>query len=313
MANTQLPDLTELTTVASGDKLYIVDSSDTTDSSAGTSKFIQRSNLVSGLAESGSNSSITSITGLTTALTVAQGGTGAKTLTGILKGAGTAAFTAVTAPSGALVGTTDTQTLTNKTLTAPVMTTPTLGVATATTVNKVTITAPATASTLTIAQGSSLITAGAYATTLTATATTGVTLPTTGTLSTLAGSEVFTNKTLTKPVINGTNPTGAAYTPATGAQTVALDCAANNLHIVTGHADGTAITFTVANATNNQPFIVSILQGAVVSTITAWFATVRWAGGSAPTLTATVSKRDTFGFIRTGANTYDGFVVGQNA
>jgi len=126
-------------------------------------------------------------------------------------------------------------------------------------------------------------------------------------------AQTLTNKTLTKPVINGTNPTGATYTPATGAQTVALDCAANNMHIVTGHASGTAITFTVANVTNNQPFIVSILQGAVVSTITAWFATIRWAGGSAPTLTATVAKRDTFGFIRTGANTYDGFVIGQGA
>ena len=84
------------------------------------------------------------------------------------------------------------------------------------------------------------------------------------------------------------------------------------MHIVTGHADGTAITFTVANVTNNQPFIVSILQGAVVSTITAWFATIRWADGSTPTLTATVGKRDTFGFIRTGANTYDGFIIGQN-
>src|ERR1035437_1420004 len=100
-------------------------------------------------------------------------------------------------------------------------------------------------------------------------------------------------------------PTGATYTPATGAQTVALDCATNNMHIVTGHASGTAITFTVANAANNQPFVVSILQGAVVSTISGWFATVRWAGGSAPTLTATINKRDTFGFIRTGASTYD--------
>jgi len=125
-------------------------------------------------------------------------------------------------------------------------------------------------------------------------------------------TQTLANKTLTKPVINGTNPTGATYTPDSGAQVVALDCAANNMHIVTGHADGTAITFTVANATNNQPFIVSILQGAVVSTIAAWFDTVRWPGGVTPTLTATVGKRDTFGFIRTGANTYDGFIVGQN-
>jgi hypothetical protein len=51
------------------------------------------------------------------AVTVGQGGTGAVTLTGILKGNGTSAFTAVTAPTGAIVGTTDTQSLTNKTIT----------------------------------------------------------------------------------------------------------------------------------------------------------------------------------------------------
>lgn len=57
-----------------------------------------------------------SITGITD-LVVADGGTGASTLTGILKGNGTSAFTAVTAPSGAIVGDTDTQTLTNKAVT----------------------------------------------------------------------------------------------------------------------------------------------------------------------------------------------------
>lgn len=56
---------------------------------------------------------------VTGALPVAHGGSGATTLTGVIIGNGTSAFTAVTAPSGAIVGTTDSQTLTNKIITAP--------------------------------------------------------------------------------------------------------------------------------------------------------------------------------------------------
>ena len=61
----------------------------------GTTAALGRSGL--GAAASGANSDITSITGLTTALTVAQGGTGVATISGLIKGSGTSAFTAATA------------------------------------------------------------------------------------------------------------------------------------------------------------------------------------------------------------------------
>lgn len=102
------------------------------------------------------------------------------------------------------------------------------------------------------------------------------------------------------------------YAPGSWAQGVAIDCATSNIHEVTGNAAWTAITFTVSWAINSQVFIVSILQGAVVSTISGWFATVRWAWGVTPTLTAVAGKRDTFAFKRTWANTYDWFIVWQN-
>jgi len=67
-------------------------------------------------------------------------------------------------------------------ITSPTFVTPTLGVATATSVNKVAITAPASSATLTLANGSTLVTVGAFSTTVTATNTTAVTLPTSGTI-----------------------------------------------------------------------------------------------------------------------------------
>ena len=259
------------------------------------------------------------------------GATTPTTTNKILYGSATGTSAWATPDTAGIVDKTTAQTLTNKTLTSPVLTTPQINDTSANHqyilgVSELaadrTVTLPLLAGndefvfkdftqTLTLKTLTTPIIASLYQD---AGKTKLMTVPdtTSDTLVTLAATQALTNKTLTKPVINGTNPTGATYTPATGAQTVALDCVANNLHIVTGHADGTAITFTVANATNNQPFIVSILQGAVVSTITAWFATCRWSGGTTPTLTATVGKRDTFGFIRTGANTYDAFVIGQN-
>lgn len=58
---------------------------------------------------------------LANALAVSYGGTGAATLTGLVVGNGTSAMTTVTAPSGTVVGTTDTQTLTNKRVTPRVV------------------------------------------------------------------------------------------------------------------------------------------------------------------------------------------------
>lgn len=65
-------------------------------------------------------SSLIPSTNLATAsgtLPASNGGTGVATLTGLVVGNGTSPFTSLTAPSGDIVGTTDTQTLSAKTLT----------------------------------------------------------------------------------------------------------------------------------------------------------------------------------------------------
>jgi hypothetical protein len=93
---------------------------------AGTAGYVLKSN--GSAAPSWSQVNISSET--TGTLPVASGGSGAATFTaGVLKANGTSAFTTVAAPSGDLVGTTDIQTLTNKTFGSGTTFSSTIGVA----------------------------------------------------------------------------------------------------------------------------------------------------------------------------------------
>ena len=157
-------------------------------------------------------------------LKVAKGGSGAATLTGILKGNGTSAFTAVTAPSGTIVGTTDTQTLSAKTLTNPTV----------------------------------------------------------------------------------TNYVETPYS-ANSSTAITLDLTNGTVQIIT--LTGNA-TITMPTATSGKSFIMFLKQDATGSRTVTW-STVKWAGGTAPTITSTASRQDILSFFADGTNWY-GVVVGQN-
>ncbi len=125
-----------------------------------------------------------------------------------------------------------------------------------------------------------------------------------------SGAAVFgTNPTIAKPVMNATNPTAQTYSPSIGG-TATLDLSLSNQHYVTFPAGN--ITLALSNDTNNQIFYVTLTQDSGGSRTVTWFTTIKWAGGTTPTLTTTANKRDAFGFVRTGSGTYDGFIIGQN-
>lgn len=70
-------------------------------------------------------------------------------------------------------------------------------------------------------------------------------------------------------------------------------------------------TLALSNVTVGQVFIIRIIQGTGGQTVT-WFSTIKWTGGSAPTLSTDSGKIDTFGFICTSTGNYEGYILGMN-
>ena len=176
------------------------------------------------------NSATSGAVTLSGTLNIANGGTG---ITSFGTGVQTALGQNVTG-SGSIV-----------LATSPTLATPTLGVASATSINKVTITAPATGSTLTLADGSTLATSGAYSLTLTTTAATNVTLPTSGTLVNTAVT------TLSSLVSIGTITTGtwnASVISVAYGGTGASSLTANNVLL----GNGTSALQVVAPGTSGN-------------------------------------------------------------
>ena len=100
---------------------------------------------------------------------------------------------------------------------------------------------------------------------------------------------------------------GTIKTDTDGA-TVTFDLDVANIHQVTL---GGNRTLAIDNEDSGQVFIIRLVQDGTGSRTVTWFSTIKWAGGVAPTLTTTASGIDVFGFITTGTDTYDGFVIGQ--
>jgi len=220
-------------------------------------------------------------------------------LTGAVLDADLAGSIAAAKITNTAVTLSDTQTLTNKTLTSPVINTPTGDVVTLTgtqTQTNKTLTTPIVASFYQDAGKTKLMTTPDTAS---------------DTLCAIAATQTLTNKTLTSPTLTKPTVNGSigAYTTDSDAATVTFNMAASNVHTV---VLGGNRTLAVSNTSVGQPFILRLVQDGTGSRTVTWFSTLKWAGGTAPTLTTTASKTDVFGFLCTSANNYDAYIVGQN-
>jgi hypothetical protein len=131
-----------------------------------------------------------------------------------------------------------------------------------------------------------------------------LTLPTsTDTLVGRATTDTLTNKTLTNPTV--TNYIETLQAVGTVGSTSTLSLTTGTVLTATLTAS-TPCTFTMPTATAGKSFILKLIQASSGMT-TATFTSVKFPGGTAPTITATASAVDILSFVSDGTNWYGTF------
>lgn len=128
-----------------------------------------------------------------------------------------------------------------------------------------------------------------------------------------SGALVFgTSPTLTTPTNTGLRETQT--TPTISSGTLTLNCSVGNVFAVALNANITTLSFTnVPTSGTAYALTLSFTADGTARTVT-WGASVKWPGGTAPTLTSTNAKVDTFVLTTwDGGTTWYAFVAGQNA
>lgn len=111
---------------------------------------------------------------------------------------------------------------------------------------------------------------------------------------------------LRKDVLLGTKTVGSE----TDGATITFDLSSTtktNLRTVTL---GGNRTLALSNPTVGQVFIIRLVQDGTGGRTVTWWSTIKWPGGSAPTLSTGANRVDVFGFICTSTGNYDGFFLG---
>jgi len=99
------------------------------------------------------------------------------------------------------------------------------------------------------------------------------------------------------------------YNVESDASTITFNMHNSNIHTVTL---GGNRTLAVSNVDVGQTFIIRLTQDNVGSRTVNWFAGISWPSNMVPILTLAPNKTDVFGFMCTGSNQYDGFIMAFN-
>lgn len=102
--------------------------------------------------------------------------------------------------------------------------------------------------------------------------------------------------------------------PTISAGTLTLDCSTGNIFAVSLNAAITTLSFTNVPTTGTAFGLTLMFTADGTARSVTWGGSVKWPGGTAPTLTSTSTKVDTFVLItHDGGTTWYAFTSGQNS
>jgi len=126
----------------------------------------------------------------------------------------------------------------------------------------------------------------------------------TGIVVAASGDYTVAQVTGAAPLVENVNTVAAS-----GAAQTIPDVTVDTVNAITLTA---ACTFTFPTVVAGKSFLLALKQDATGGRTATWPATVKWAGGTAPTLTATAAKTDIVAFACTDGASWFGTVVGMN-